>query len=82
MIGMFDTLLRDLRSAGSAEADTVPMFGVMGRLETSIPSVSSSPCSLGAPQSTFEALMSRISSRISFIVPGLPTRPRRLFHFQ
>ena len=41
-----------------------------------------SPLSLGAPQSTFELLMSRISSRIPLAVPGRPMRPRRLFHFQ
>src|SRR6476646_4255888 len=50
--------------------------------DTSIPSLSSSPWTRGAPQSGFAKLIFRISFRTSKLIGGLPGSPCRLFHLQ
>jgi hypothetical protein len=53
-----------------------------GACDTSMGSLSSSPCNLGAPRSMLQALISPFSFRNSFDVPGHPMPSRRLFHYQ
>ena len=58
-----------------------PVF-THARSPISMPSLSSSPCILGAPHSGFSRLIVRISSRASVGTDGLPGWPRRIFQLQ
>lgn len=56
-------------------------FATVG-CETLMPSLSSSPCTRGAPQSGLARLIFRIRSRTSLGTPGRPVLPLRDFQAQ